>query len=99
MMSKRMAWPGSVVALPVHRDAARRQIHRYRLRDFVTKAQINQSLQDHRKVARAIQEGDEVAAAREMLLHVPSGSTGFSEFLASIPMHLFEAEPDSRPLP
>lgn len=78
---------------------ARRQIQRYRLRDFVTKAQINQSLQDHRKVARAIQEGDETAAAREMLLHVPSGSTGFSEFLASIPMHLFEAEPDSRPLP
>jgi hypothetical protein len=28
-----------------------------------------------------------------MQLHVPSGSTGFSEFLARIPMHLFEAEP------
>ena len=27
-----------------------------------------------------------------MLLHVPSGSTGFSEFLARIPMHLFEVE-------
>lgn len=72
--------------------AARRQIHRYRLRDFITKAQINQSLQDHHKVARAIQEGDEVAAAAQMLLHVPSGSTGFSEFLARIPLHLFEAE-------
>ena len=72
--------------------AARRQIHRYRLRDFVTKAQINQSLQDHRKIARAIQEGDEAAAAQQMLLHVPSGSTGFSEFLARIPMSLFEAE-------
>lgn len=72
---------------------ARRQIHRYRLRDFVTKAQINQSLQDHRKIARAIQEGDETAAAQLMLLHVPSGSTGFSEFLARIPMSLFEAEP------
>lgn len=72
---------------------ARRQIHRYRLRDFVTKAQINQSLQDHRKIARAIQEGDEAAAALQMLLHVPSGSTGFSEFLARIPMSLFEAEP------
>ena len=72
---------------------ARRQIHRYRLRDFVSKAQINQSLQDHRKIARAIQEGDEAAAALQMLLHVPSGSTGFSEFLARIPMSLFESEP------
>ncbi|MEY2619362.1 MAG: hypothetical protein RL522_2364 [Pseudomonadota bacterium] len=72
---------------------ARRQIYRYRLRDFVTKAHINQSLQDHRKIARAIQEGDEAAAFQQMLLHVPSGSTGFSEFLARIPMHLFEAEP------
>lgn len=72
---------------------ARRQIHRYRLRDFVTKAQINQSLQDHRKIARAIQEGDEASAFQQMLLHVPSGSTGFSEFLARIPMQLFEAEP------
>jgi DNA-binding GntR family transcriptional regulator len=72
---------------------ARRQIHRYRLRDFVTRQQINQSLQDHRKVARAIEEGDEAAAGQQMLLHVPSGSTGFSEFLARIPMHLFEAEP------
>lgn len=72
--------------------AARRQIHRYRLRDFITKAQINQSLQDHRRVARAIQDGDEAAACAQMLLHVPSGSTGFSEFLARIPMNLFEAE-------
>ncbi|WP_240636140.1 GntR family transcriptional regulator [Caldimonas tepidiphila] len=74
---------------------ARRQIYRYRVRDFVTKAQINQSLQDHRKIARAIQEGDEVSAGQQMLLHVPSGSTGFSEFLARIPMHLFESEPEA----
>jgi len=73
--------------------SARRQIHRYRLRDFVSKQQINQSLQDHRKIARAIEEGDEAAAGQQMLLHVPSGSTGFSEFLARIPMQLFEAEP------
>ncbi|MBL0419689.1 GntR family transcriptional regulator [Ramlibacter sp. AW1] len=73
---------------------ARRQILRYRLRDFISKAQINQSLQDHRKIARAIQDGDEAAAGHLMLLHVPSGSTGFSEFLARIPMSLFENEPD-----
>lgn len=72
---------------------ARRQIYRYRLRDFVTKAQINKSMQDHLKVARAIQDGDEMAATHQMMLHVPSGSTGFSEFLARMPMNLFETEP------
>lgn len=71
---------------------ARRQIYRYRLRDFVTKAQINKSMQDHLKVARAIQDGDEVTAALQMQLHVPSGSTGFSEFLARMPMSIFETE-------
>lgn len=71
---------------------ARRQIYRYRLRDFVTKAQINKSMQDHLKVARAIQDGDEAAATLQMMLHVPSGSTGFSEFLARMPMSLFETE-------
>lgn len=71
---------------------ARRQIYRYRLRDFVTKAQINKSMQDHLKVARAIQDGDEMAATHQMMLHVPSGSTGFSEFLARMPMSLFETE-------
>lgn len=72
---------------------ARRQIHRYRLRDFVTRAQISRSLQEHQKIARAIQDGNESAAAQLMLLHVPSGSTGFSEFLARMPMSLFD--PDS----
>jgi DNA-binding GntR family transcriptional regulator len=71
---------------------ARRQIYRYRLRDFVTKAQINKSMQDHLKVARAIQDGDEVNATHQMMLHVPSGSTGFSEFLARMPMSLFDTE-------
>ena len=71
---------------------ARRQIYRYSLRNFVTKAQINKSMQDHLKVARAIQDGDELAATQQMMLHVPSGSTGFSEFLARMPMSLFETE-------
>ena len=71
---------------------ARRQIQRYRLKDFHTKAQISRSLQDHLRVARAIQEGDEALAAQTMLLHVPSGSTGFSEFLARMPMSFFESE-------
>jgi len=72
---------------------ARRQIHRYRLRDFVTRAQISRSLQEHQKIARAISDGDENAAGQLMLLHVPSGTTGFSEFLARMPMSLFD--PDS----
>jgi len=71
---------------------ARRQIQRYRLKDFQTKAQISKSLQDHLRVARAVQEGDEALAAQAMLLHVPSGSTGFSEFLARMPMSFFESE-------
>ncbi|WP_256330577.1 GntR family transcriptional regulator [Variovorax sp. YR216] len=71
---------------------ARRQIQRYRLKDFQTKAQISKSLQDHLRVARAIQEGDEALAAQAMLLHVPSGSTGFSEFLARMPMSFFESD-------
>lgn len=72
---------------------ARRQIQRYRLKDFQSKAQINQSLQDHLAIARAIQDGDQALAAQAMLLHVPSGSTGFSEFLARMPMGFFENEP------
>ncbi len=71
---------------------ARRQIRRYRIRDFHTKAQISKSLQEHLRVARAIQEGDEALAAQAMLLHVPSGSTGFSEFLARMPMSFFDTE-------
>ncbi len=71
---------------------ARRMIQRYRVRDFQTKAQVNKSLQDHLKIARAIQAGDELQATQAMLLHVPAGSTGFSEFLATVPMNFFEAD-------
>jgi len=72
---------------------ARRLIQRYRLKDFQSKAQIATSLEDHRKIARAIQSGDEALAAEEMLLHVPAGTTGFSEFLARVPMSFFESDP------
>ncbi|MDD2547101.1 MAG: GntR family transcriptional regulator, partial [Burkholderiaceae bacterium] len=37
---------------------ARRMIQRYRVRDFHNKTQISRSLQDHLRIARAIQEGD-----------------------------------------
>lgn len=72
--------------------SARQQIRRYRARDFQTKVEVGKSLQDHLKVARAIQEGDEALAAQAMLAHVPAGSTGFSEFLARLPVSFFEAE-------
>lgn len=72
---------------------ARRMLQRYRVRDFQNKQQIAKSLQDHLKIARAIQAGDEAAAAQAMQLHVPVGSTGFSEFLATVPMNFFEADP------
>lgn len=71
---------------------ARRLIQRYRIKDFHSKTQISKSLQDHLKVARAIQDGDEALAAQAMLLHVPAGSTGFSEFLARMPMSFFDNE-------
>jgi DNA-binding GntR family transcriptional regulator len=71
---------------------ARRLIQRYRVRDFQTKAQIAASLEDHRKIAQAIQAGDEALAAETMLLHVPAGTTGFSEFLAKVPMSFFETD-------
>jgi DNA-binding GntR family transcriptional regulator len=73
--------------------AARRLIQRYRVRDFQTKAQIARSIDDHRKIARAIQAGDEAQSAEAMLLHVPAGTTGFSEFLAKVPMSFFEIDP------
>jgi DNA-binding GntR family transcriptional regulator len=73
--------------------AAHRLIQRYRSRDFQTAAQINRSLNDHVAIVKAICEGDENAAAEAMRLHVPAGSTGFSEFLATVPPTFFEAEP------
>jgi len=72
---------------------ARRLVQRYRPRDFQNAAQINKSLQDHLKIARAIQSGDETLATQVMALHVPAGSTGFSEFLAAVPASFFETDP------
>jgi DNA-binding GntR family transcriptional regulator len=72
--------------------AARRLIQRYRVKDFQTRGQIVKSFEDHVKIAQAILAGDETLAAHAMLLHVPAGTTGFSEFLATVPMNFFEAE-------
>jgi DNA-binding FadR family transcriptional regulator len=67
-------------------------MHRYRLKDFHSKGQISKSLQDHLRIVRAIQEGDEGQAAYHMMQHVPAGASGFSEFLARMPMSFFESE-------
>lgn len=72
--------------------SARRRIQRYRIKDFQNKQQIARSLQDHLKIARAIQSGDEAGAWEAMHLHVPVGSSGFSEFLATVPMSFFDSE-------
>lgn len=74
---------------------ARRMSQRYRVRDFQNKAHIAQSLQDHLKIARAIQNGDEAGAWQAMSLHVPAGTTGFSEFLAKMPSSIFDAESEA----
>lgn len=73
----------------------RRMVQRYRPKDFQNPVQINKSLQDHLRIARAIQAGDETGAAQAMQAHVPAGSTGFSEFLATVPTAFFEAEGDA----
>jgi len=69
--------------------SARRLIQRYRVSELQTRSQMSKSLQDHLRIARAIQQGDEAAASAAMLLHVPAGSTGFSEFLATVPPGFF----------
>lgn len=71
---------------------ARRLIYRYHIVDFHMPAQAARSLRDHTAIANAIKAGDEEAAMQAMLLHTPSGTTGFSEFLATVPMSLFEPE-------
>ena len=76
---------------------ARRMIQRYRVRDFQNKQHIAKSLQDHLKIARAIQAGDEALAAQIMQQHVPVGSSGFSEFLATVPMSFFESDGSETP--
>lgn len=72
--------------------AVRRLIQRYRVKDFQSAAQSAKSYEDHLAIARAIQAGDEAGAAQAMMRHVPAGSTGFSEFLATVPMSFFESD-------
>ncbi|AJG23169.1 Transcriptional regulator, GntR family [Cupriavidus basilensis] len=81
--------------LAEHIRQARRRLQRYRTQDFLNSSQIAKSLSDHQEIARAIQAGDEPQAGAAMLLHVPAGTTGFSEFLATVPMNFFAGETSS----
>lgn len=78
--------------LAEHIRQARRRLQRYRTQDFLHESQIAKSLRDHQEIARAIQAGDQLRAGAAMLLHVPAGTTGFSEFLATVPMNFFAGE-------
>jgi len=76
-----------------HLRAARRMVQRYHTRYFHTQAQMRKSYNDHVAVVEAILKGDEAEAYHAMLRHVPAGTTEFSEFLATVPLEFFEAEP------
>ncbi len=71
----------------------RRLVQRYRPRIFTTPAARNRALVEHRRVCEAIVSGDEDAAHAAMLAHAPSGSTGFAEFLSTMPPEMFDSEP------
>ncbi len=70
----------------------RRLMQRYRPKIFLTPAQRQKALQDHQKLADAILHGDEIAAHDAMLQHAPVGTTGFSEFLSTLPASYLESE-------
>lgn len=69
---------------------ARRLLQRYRAHEHRSSERIRKSQIEHEKIAVAILAGDEVGAAEAMLSHLPSGTSGFSEFLAKVPSHFFD---------
>ena len=69
----------------------RRLLLRYRAHEHMSLERCRQSLADHEKIAAAILTGDEQGASHAMLSHLPTGTSGFSEFLAKVPMHFFDA--------
>jgi DNA-binding GntR family transcriptional regulator len=68
----------------------RRLLRRYRAQEFTSLTRTRQSQADHEQIVAAILAGDEGAAAQAMLDHLPSGTSGFSEFLAKVPAHFFD---------
>ena len=70
---------------------ARSLLRRYRAHEYMSLERCCRSQADHEKIAAAILVGDEQGAAQAMLSHLPTGTSGFSEFLAKVPMHFFDA--------
>lgn len=70
----------------------RRLMVRYNVNNRLlqTPARIEKSMQDHRKIADAILAGDEQSAYTLMLEHVPTGGSGFSEFISDLPPNFFD---------
>jgi DNA-binding GntR family transcriptional regulator len=73
-------------------QSIRRLMQRYRPRIFQTPARRQRVLEDHQRLADAILSGDETAAHAAMLEHAPVGTTGFSEFLSTLPASYLEGE-------
>lgn len=63
---------------------------RYRGGVFREARKLAQSQRDHQRIADAVLAGDEDEAYGAMLLHTPAGTTGFSEFLSTLPAEFFD---------
>jgi len=74
---------------------ARRLLQRYRSHEHMSVERALKSQAGHERIAEAVLRSDEVGAAQAMLDHLPNGTSGFSEFLAKLPMHFFEPGPGS----
>lgn len=70
----------------------RRLMQRYRPRFFHTAVRRQRVLEDHQRLSVAILDGDEAGAHAAMLEHAPVGTTGFSEFLSTLPASYLEGD-------
>ena len=68
----------------------RKSTKRYRINDLHSQRQIIESLEGHRRIMAAVLAADPAAAYTAMLDHVPIGTTGFSEFLSTLPPGVLE---------
>jgi len=73
-------------------QAIRRLMQRYRPRIFETASRRQRILDDHQLLLDAILRGDEASAHDAMLNHAPVGTTGFSEFLSTLPPSFLEGD-------
>lgn len=75
--------------------SSRRMIKRYSFGPLFTPRQMLSSYADHVQIEKAIQAGDEMAAAQASKRHVPYGNSGFSEFLALVPTEYIGEDEDA----